>query len=178
LEWYSNQLLHHADALLHVAYKIFKDSPVQLQVKLPAIHWWHHTQSHAVCSALLYASRAALNLIEHLKSSLCLFQAELTAGINHTSMREGYLPIMDALARWECDVLISACEQLTSQQPMKASCDPEALISHVHTCASVVDRQVRASCLTPDVTLPLASQTPASACGVAIILLDEIDAPS
>jgi hypothetical protein len=66
-------------------------------------------------------------------------------------MREGYLPIMDALARWECDVLISACEQLTSQQPRKASCDPEALISHVHTCASVVDRQVRASCWTQTV---------------------------
>lgn len=74
-----------------------------------------------------------------------LLQAELTAGINHTSMREGYLPIMDALARWECDVLISSCEQLTSQQPRKASCDPEALISHVHTCASVVDREVRSS---------------------------------
>jgi hypothetical protein len=73
-------------------------------------------------------------------------QAELTAGINHTSMREGYLPIMDALARWECDVLMSACEQATQQQPNKAACDPEALISHVHTCASVVDRQVPFLC--------------------------------
>ena len=54
LEWYSNQLLHHADALLHVAHKIFRDSPVQLQVKLPAIHWWHHTQSHAVRPSLLF----------------------------------------------------------------------------------------------------------------------------
>ena len=74
-----------------------------------------------------------------------VLQAELTAGINHTSMHEGYLPIMDALARWECDVLISACEKLTSQQPGRASCDPEALISHVHTCASVVDIQVRSN---------------------------------
>lgn len=33
-------------------------------------------------------------------------QAELTAGINHTSVREGYLPIFDVLARWSCDVIM------------------------------------------------------------------------
>lgn len=35
-------------------------------------------------------------------------QAELTAGINHTSIREGYLPIFNVLARWNCDVLMGA----------------------------------------------------------------------
>eukprot|EP00892_Ulva_mutabilis_P000606 jgi/Ulvmu1/10546/UM064_0084.1 len=115
LSWYSTALLDHADAMLEVASKLFGSSPLKLQVKLPAVYWWHHTQSHA---------------------------AELTAGINHTSLQEGYLPIFDVLARWKCDVLMGACEQPTSQQPSNASCDSEALVSHVHTCASVVGIQV------------------------------------
>lgn len=44
-------------------------------------------------------------------------QAELTAGINHTSLREGYLPIFDVLARWSCDVLMGELMFMTANQP-------------------------------------------------------------
>lgn len=51
LNWYSVLLLNHADSMLEVASKVFGSSPIQLQVKLPAVYWWHHTQSHAVRSS-------------------------------------------------------------------------------------------------------------------------------
>lgn len=69
--------------------------------------------------------------------NLFTLQAELTAGINHTSMHEGYLPIIQILSSHCCHVLMSGCEQLTGEQPNAAACDPEQLISHVRTCASV-----------------------------------------
>lgn len=115
LLWYSQYLLHHAERMLEVACDVFGSSPVRLEAKLPVIHWWHHTASHA---------------------------AELTAGINHSAMSEGYVPIVQLLRKWNCHVLMSECERHTGQQPPAAACNPEELILHVRTCASVNGLQV------------------------------------
>lgn len=63
LHWYSRSLLNHADSMLEVATKVFGSSPIQLQVKLPAVHWWHHTQSHAVRSRSCLMRLRAVTLI-------------------------------------------------------------------------------------------------------------------
>jgi hypothetical protein len=208
LEWYSQQLLQHADSLLEVAADVFAHCPVEMHASIPSIHWWHHTKSHAVrlppldcltsltlrhaghlfasssrllivsvllvmlspawnavclnvsvffivlspawngCAACIGAARCRTRSLaldgqchyqqhRHRMANFLKLQAELTAGINHSSMHEGYLPIIQALSRHCCHVLMSGCEQLTDEQPNAAACDPEQLISHVRTCASV-----------------------------------------
>ena len=53
LSWYSQQLLDHADAVLGIARHTFARQHVDMHATLPAIYWWHHTESHAVRSAPL-----------------------------------------------------------------------------------------------------------------------------
>ena len=70
-------------------------------------------------------------------------QAELTAGINHTSKREGWLPLIHAFARHDCHVLVGGCELSTAEQLKDALADPEQLVTHIRTCSTVQRRKVR-----------------------------------
>jgi hypothetical protein len=75
-------------------------------------------------------------------------QAELTAGINHTSMHEGWLDVILVFANHDCDLLIGGCEKSTAEQPKEAAADPEQLLSHIRTCCTVQRLQV----LIPSIT--------------------------
>jgi beta-amylase len=48
LQWYSQQLLDHADAVLGITSHVFSKCEVQKHAQVPFVYWWHHTQSHAV----------------------------------------------------------------------------------------------------------------------------------
>ena len=56
LEWYSQNLLEHANRVLEAAHDVFGCEDIKMFGKVPAIHWWHHTASHAVRSLTNSAS--------------------------------------------------------------------------------------------------------------------------
>lgn len=49
-QWYSSQLLEHGDDMLGIARKVFGTQQVVIGMKIPVVHWWYHTKSHAVRS--------------------------------------------------------------------------------------------------------------------------------
>uniref|UniRef100_A0A7N0T2L9 Beta-amylase n=1 Tax=Kalanchoe fedtschenkoi TaxID=63787 RepID=A0A7N0T2L9_KALFE len=70
LSWYSQVLVDHGDQVLSLAKLAFEGTPIA--AKLPGIHWWYKTVSHA---------------------------AELTAGFHNPSNRDGYAPIVAMLKK-------------------------------------------------------------------------------
>ncbi|KAL3615654.1 Beta-amylase 7 [Castilleja foliolosa] len=70
LSWYSKGLVDHGDRILSLAKLAFEGT--RIAVKLSGIHWWYKTASHA---------------------------AELTAGFNNSSNRDGYAAVMAMLKK-------------------------------------------------------------------------------
>lgn len=70
LNWYSQVLINHGDRVLSLAKFAFEGTFIT--AKLPGIHWWYKTASHA---------------------------AELTTGFYNPSNRDGYAAIMEMLKK-------------------------------------------------------------------------------
>ena len=70
LNWYSQSLINHGDAILAQASRIFNKTGASIAGKIAGIHWWYMTPSHA---------------------------AELTAGYYNTINFDGYIPVSTAL---------------------------------------------------------------------------------
>ncbi|KAK3010051.1 hypothetical protein RJ639_012820 [Escallonia herrerae] len=98
LEWYSDRLIGHADAILAMAanmlakYQQDKQNPVLLVAK---------TASHP---------------------------AELTAGYYNTAVRDGYDPLASMLSRHGAALQISCFEMLDDETPPSYLCSPEGLL--------------------------------------------------
>ncbi|KAJ0920641.1 putative glycoside hydrolase, family 14, glycoside hydrolase superfamily [Helianthus annuus] len=86
LEWYSDRLLRHADAVLEIAAKLLKkyqedeQNSVRVMAKIGLLYWWYQTLSHP---------------------------AELTAGYYNTAFRDGYDPLTSMLSRHGAALQIS-----------------------------------------------------------------------
>ena len=109
LKWYSEMLIAHGDRVLSLASEILSNTGTVLAAKLPGIHWWYKSRSHA---------------------------AELTAGIYNTRDRDGYKPVMNMLAKHDALLNFTCAEMRDSEQPVEAMCGPEGLLMQVRQAAS------------------------------------------
>ncbi len=78
--------------------------PVTLSLKIPGVHWWFRSRSHA---------------------------AELTAGYYNTATRDGYAPVVQMCARYGAALTLTCVEMCDGQHPASASCSPEGLLKQV-----------------------------------------------
>mmetsp|Transcript_34087 Transcript_34087/g.96622 ORF Transcript_34087/g.96622 Transcript_34087/m.96622 type:complete len:560 (+) Transcript_34087:116-1795(+) len=108
LQWYSGELLRHGDIMLDTARQVF-GGEVVLGMKIPVVHWWHHTQSRA---------------------------AELTAGIYHTAEHSGYEDLIDLAAKYSAFVQVSCAEMSDRHQSSQAKCSPERILALIREAAS------------------------------------------
>ncbi|XP_076948836.1 beta-amylase 2, chloroplastic-like [Bidens hawaiensis] len=100
MNWYSRGLIDHADRVLAMAKMSFsEDTPIA--VKLPGIHWWYKSESHA---------------------------AELTAGYYNTANHNGYVPIASMLKKNQT-TLNFICAEL--ERFPEAMAEPGGLVSQV-----------------------------------------------
>ncbi|GMH00520.1 hypothetical protein Nepgr_002359 [Nepenthes gracilis] len=108
LNWYSHVLIEHGDRVLSLAKLAFEGTCIA--AKLPGIHWWYKTGSHA---------------------------AELTAGFYNPCNRDGYAAVMSMLKKHGV-ALNFACTELSMldlQGNSEAPADPEALAWQVLNAA-------------------------------------------
>lgn len=108
LGWYSDMLIEHGDQVLGTAAKVLGGSGTVLAAKLPGIHWWYNSRSHA---------------------------AELTAGIYNTRERDGYEPVMEMLSKHGALLNFTCAEMRNNEQPAEALCGPEGLLLQVRQAA-------------------------------------------
>ncbi|KAH8953383.1 hypothetical protein BDL97_08G023400 [Sphagnum fallax] len=109
LNWYSRNLIEHADRVLNLANTIFED--IKMGAKISGVHWWYKTPSHA---------------------------AEVTAGFYNVNHRDGYLPIALMLAKNKAALNFTCVELRTSELARinaEALSDPEALTWQVMNSA-------------------------------------------
>ncbi|KAF5811622.1 putative beta-amylase transcription factor BES/BZR family [Helianthus annuus] len=109
LNWYSQLLTNHADRVLSLAKFAFEGTFIT--VKLPGIHWWYKTESHA---------------------------AELTAGFYNPSNRDGYAPVMEMLKKHEVALNFTLAQMGISDPHMDSSEvleDPDGLAWQVMNAA-------------------------------------------
>ncbi|KAL0442616.1 UNVERIFIED_CONTAM: Beta-amylase 2, chloroplastic [Sesamum latifolium] len=100
LSWYSRVLINHGDQVLAQANRAFAGTAIS--AKVPGIHWWYKTESHA---------------------------AELTAGFYNVSNQDGYIPIIMMLKKHNAAMNFTCVELLTKDQSEKS--DPEKLVWQV-----------------------------------------------
>ncbi|XVF33333.1 hypothetical protein REPUB_Repub17cG0159400 [Reevesia pubescens] len=109
LNWYSQVLVDHGDRVLSLAKLAFEG--ICIAAKLPGIHWWYKTASHA---------------------------AELTAGFYNPSNRDGYTAITAMLQKHGA-ALNFACAELHSLEQhedlREALADPQGLVWQVLNAA-------------------------------------------
>eukprot|EP00252_Welwitschia_mirabilis_P016455 TRINITY_DN3629_c0_g1_i3.p1 TRINITY_DN3629_c0_g1~~TRINITY_DN3629_c0_g1_i3.p1 ORF type:complete len:478 (-),score=96.07 TRINITY_DN3629_c0_g1_i3:204-1637(-) len=114
LGWYSGKLVQHADHVLDKASQLLKSccqdqtDTAQLIAKVPGIHWWYDTESHA---------------------------AELTAGYYNTAYRDGYEPLASVCAKYGTALNIPCLEMLDRDQPELHCSSPERLIEQIREAA-------------------------------------------
>lgn len=99
LHWYAQSLIDHADNVLSLAAFAFEET--KIIVKVPAVHWWYKTTSHA---------------------------AELTAGFYNPTNQDGYSPVFEVLKRHSVALkLVCLRLPVPAQEYDEALADPEAL---------------------------------------------------
>lgn len=104
LTWYSAQLIAHGDRILSLAASIFLEDEVIVSGKLPAVHWWHKTKSHA---------------------------AELTAGFYNVEGRDGYDAFMEMFAKNASLVILPSMDVSEMYYPAEARCSPESVFLQI-----------------------------------------------
>ncbi|KAL0305597.1 UNVERIFIED_CONTAM: Beta-amylase 2, chloroplastic [Sesamum radiatum] len=105
LNWYSEILINHGDQVLAQANRAFAGIPTS--AKVPGIHWWYNSRSHA---------------------------AELTAGFYHQTGQNGYVPILLMLKKHKTALNFTCVELRTEDQCEEfpeALADPEQLVWEV-----------------------------------------------
>eukprot|EP00963_Diacronema_lutheri_P014241 scaffold2858_cov659-Pavlova_lutheri.AAC.212 len=132
LDFYSSQLVSHADRILSATSSVISkfDTPCQrfkidgsdamlysfgdeecnleLGAKLAGVHWWYNSRSHA---------------------------AELTAGYYNTRDHEGYTAVMDVLKKHNAVLNFTCVEMNDCEHPPEGQCGPEGLFCQVASVA-------------------------------------------
>ena len=104
LSWYSNLLCEHAEHVCTISNVVFRNTKVKLSAKIPGVHWWYQSRSHA---------------------------AELTAGYYNTSERNGYDDVIGTLRVHDFNLNFTCVEMSDCEQPPSAKCSPERLLAQV-----------------------------------------------
>eukprot|EP00160_Parvularia_atlantis_P015484 Unigene4438_Nuclearia_a/m.13560 Unigene4438_Nuclearia_a/g.13560 ORF Unigene4438_Nuclearia_a/g.13560 Unigene4438_Nuclearia_a/m.13560 type:complete len:472 (+) Unigene4438_Nuclearia_a:48-1463(+) len=109
LEWYSGELLKHAERILAQATPQFAPfDDVVLSVKISGVHWLYNHPSHA---------------------------AELTAGYYNTNGRNAYDELAQHFAPFNAAFDFTCLEMRNSEQPSEARANPEALVAQSRAAA-------------------------------------------
>ncbi|XP_076959662.1 inactive beta-amylase 4, chloroplastic-like isoform X1 [Bidens hawaiensis] len=114
LDWYSDRLLRHADAVLEIAANLLKkyqeneQTSVRVVARIGLLYWWYQTISHP---------------------------AELTAGYYNTAFRDGYDPLTSMLSRHGAALQISCFEMLDDETPETFLCSPESLLQQIRAAS-------------------------------------------
>ncbi|CAK9859081.1 unnamed protein product [Sphagnum jensenii] len=120
LTWYTKNLVDHGKRVLQTAKRIFQ-SEVEIAAKVPGIHWWYDTDSHA---------------------------AEATAGLFAGDPKDNvyvYRSIADTLKDLGATFIFTCAEMTNAEQKnANASCDPELLVQQVLQMVS--SREVPIAC--------------------------------
>jgi len=116
LSWYSHLLCEHAEHVCTIANSVFKRCNVQLSAKIPGVHWWYQSRSHA---------------------------AELTAGYYNTCNRNGYDDVISTLKVHNFNLNFTCVEMSDCEQPPSAKCSPERLLAQVRRDTSVSNAVMR-----------------------------------
>ena len=110
-EWYSEQLLCHAESVMGHAARIFNSSVVCVPIaaKVAGIHWWYKFASHA---------------------------AESTAGYSNADDGPStYEAIARLLSRFGAHLNFTCLEMRNDEQPTDAACGPVELVQQVARAA-------------------------------------------
>lgn len=89
--------------------ELFHGTGVRLDARLPFVHWWYDTPSHA---------------------------AELTAGYFNTHARNGYLPFLKTLAHHKVGLHVTGAEQRNAEQPKECAANPEMQLRLLRAAAA------------------------------------------
>lgn len=106
LSWYSNQLITHGNRLLALASLTFGDADMTIYGKVPLMHSWYRTRSHA---------------------------SELTSGFYNTSLRDGYEAVAEMFARNSCKMILPGMDLADEHQPRDSLSSPESLLKQIRT---------------------------------------------
>ncbi|KAA8548520.1 hypothetical protein F0562_000213 [Nyssa sinensis] len=106
LSWYSSHLISHGDRLLSLASSTFSDTPVTLAGKVPLMHSWYRTRSHA---------------------------SELTSGFYNTVNRDGYEGVAEMFGRNSCKMILPGMDLSDEHQSQEALSSPESLLAQITT---------------------------------------------
>ncbi|KAK9841794.1 hypothetical protein WJX81_003713 [Elliptochloris bilobata] len=112
LEWYSGELVRHAEDVLDAVLPVVREDvvnansipPVDVAIKVAGIHWWYKSRSHA---------------------------AEMTAGYYNYLERDGYEPIARLLKPRKCGFSFTCIEMSNGENPDLRHCSPEDLVAQV-----------------------------------------------
>uniref|UniRef100_A0A5B7C0Z4 Beta-amylase n=1 Tax=Davidia involucrata TaxID=16924 RepID=A0A5B7C0Z4_DAVIN len=104
LSWYSSQLISHGDRLLSLAASTFSDAPVTVAGKVPLMHSWYRTRSHA---------------------------SELTAGFYNTVNRDGYQVVAEMFGKNSCKMILPGMDLSDEHQLREACSSPETLLAQI-----------------------------------------------
>lgn len=104
LLWYSSQLLLHGDRLLTLASNAFSDTDLTVYGKVPLMHLWYKTRSHA---------------------------SELTAGFHNTVDRDGYQAVAEIFAKNSCKMILPGMDLSDEHQPQESFSSPELLLEQI-----------------------------------------------
>ncbi|KAJ0035497.1 hypothetical protein Pint_25030 [Pistacia integerrima] len=103
LSWYSSQLISHGDRLLSLASSAFRDTGVNVHGKVPLMHYWYKTRSHA---------------------------SELTAGFYNTINKEGYAAVAEMFMKNSCKMILPGMD-LSDHSQNHGSSSPELLLGQI-----------------------------------------------
>ncbi|KAJ8767545.1 hypothetical protein K2173_017614 [Erythroxylum novogranatense] len=104
LSWYSSQLLSHGDRMLSVASAAFSCPTVSAYGKVPLVHSWYRTRSHA---------------------------SELTAGFYNTANRDGYEAVAKVFARNSSNMILPGMDLSDEHQAHESHSSPESLLAQI-----------------------------------------------
>lgn len=108
LDWYSQALIKHGDAVLSKAQEVFAGTGVILAAKVAGIHWQTDSKSHG---------------------------PELTAGYYTTAKRDGYGPIAQMFAKRGAMFDFTCLEMRDEELPTWAKSLPSQLVDHTKRTA-------------------------------------------
>ncbi|GMH32939.1 hypothetical protein BSKO_00773 [Bryopsis sp. KO-2023] len=77
---------------------------IDLRIKIPGVHWWYQSQSHA---------------------------AELTAGYFNTEHHCGYKGVVELCWKHGANLTLTCVEMCDAQHPMEARCSPQGLLRQI-----------------------------------------------
>ncbi|MCO5610562.1 hypothetical protein L7F22_064801 [Adiantum nelumboides] len=109
LSWYSGELLAHGNRMLNVVSSVFQRERVVVVGKVPGVHWWYKTKSHA---------------------------AEVTAGYYSIEGQDGYDKIARMFKDNSAMMILPCMEMSDKEQPSEGGCSPEMLLLQIRKACS------------------------------------------